>query len=66
MIPLSRETAKFLNFLKFQEKDSIVTIKDIKAVLKTPYKVLTDGTQIKNLKMHYLYKRWDDLGEHGM
>ena len=42
MMPLSRETAKFLDFFKFREKDSVVTIKDIKAVLKAPYKVLTD------------------------
>jgi len=42
MIPLSRETTKFLDILKFQEEDSVVTIKDIKAVLKAPYKILTD------------------------
>ena len=41
-IPLSRETAKFLNFLKFREEDSVVTIKDIKTVSQAPYKVLTD------------------------
>ena len=42
MIPLSREIAKFLDLLKFREEDSVVTIKDIKPVLKAPYKVLTD------------------------
>ena len=42
MVPLSRETVKFQDFLKFREEDSVVTIKDIKAVLKAPYKVLTD------------------------
>ena len=66
MIPLSRETTKFLDFLKFWEEDSVVIIKDIKAVLKAPYKVLTDWTQIRNWKIHYLYKRWDDLEEYGM
>ena len=42
MISLSRETTKFLDFLKFQEEDNVVTIKDIKVVLKAPYEVLTD------------------------
>ena len=42
MIPLSRETTKFLDFLKFREEDSVITIKDIKAALKAPYKVLID------------------------
>ena len=42
MIPLSREIAKFIDFLNFREEDSVVSLKDIKAVLKAPYKVLTD------------------------
>ena len=42
MIPLSREIAKFLNFLKFWEEDSVVSLKDVKVVLKAPYEVLTD------------------------
>ena len=42
MIPLSRETTKFLDFFKFREEDNVVTIKDMEAVLKAPYKVLTD------------------------
>ena len=39
---LSRKTVKFLDFLKFREEDSVVTIKDIKAVLKASYNLLTD------------------------
>ena len=42
MISLSREIAKFLGLLKFRQEDSVVSIKDIKEVLKAPYKVLTD------------------------
>ena len=41
-VPLSRETSKFLDFLKFREEDSVVSLKDIKAVLKASYEVLTD------------------------
>ena len=42
MIPLSREIAKFLDLLKFQQEDSVVSLKDVKVVLKAPYEVLTD------------------------
>ena len=42
IIPLSREIAKFLDLLKFLQKDSVVTLKDVKVVLKVPYEVLTD------------------------
>ena len=66
MIALSKEIAKFLDFFKFWEEDSVVIIKDIKAVIKAPYNDFIDWTQIRNWKIHYIYKRWDDLGEHGM
>ena len=39
MIPLSREVAKFLDLLKFRHEDSVVSLKDVKEVLKVPYKV---------------------------
>ena len=42
MIPLSREIAKFLDLLKFRQEDSVVSLKDVKVVLKAPYEVLTD------------------------
>ena len=42
MIPLSREIAKFLDFLKFRQENGIVSLKDVKAVLKAPYEILTD------------------------
>ena len=42
MIPLNREIAKFLDLLKFRQKDSVVSLKDVKVVLKAPYEVLTD------------------------
>ena len=42
MIPLSREIAKFLDLLKFQQEDSVVSVKDVKVVLKAPYEVLAD------------------------
>ena len=42
MISLSREIAKFLDLLKFQQEDSIVGLKDVKVVLKAQYEVLTD------------------------
>ena len=42
MIPLSREIAKFLDFLKFQQEDSVVSLKDVKVVLKASYEVITD------------------------
>ena len=41
MIPLSREIAKFLDFLKFRQKNSVVSLKDAKVVLKAPYEILT-------------------------
>ena len=42
MIPLSREKAKFLDLLKFPQEDNVVSLKDVKMVLKAPYEVLTD------------------------
>ena len=42
MIPLSREIAKFLDLLKFQQENSVVSLKDVKVVLKAPYEILTD------------------------
>ena len=39
---LSREIAKFLDLLKFRQEDSVVSLEDIKVVLKVSYKVLTD------------------------
>ena len=41
MIPLNREIAKFLDLLKFRQEDSVVSLKDINAVLKASYEVLT-------------------------
>ena len=42
MIPLSREIAKFLYLLKFRQEDSVISLKDVKVVLKAPYELLTD------------------------
>ena len=39
---LSREIAKFLDPLKFRQKDSVVSLQDVKVVIKAPYEVLTD------------------------
>ena len=39
MIPLSREIAKFLDLLKFRHEDSVVSLKDVKVVLKAPYEI---------------------------
>ena len=38
---LRRERAKFLDLLKFRQEDSVVSLKDVKVVLKAPYEVLT-------------------------
>ena len=42
MIPLRREIAKFLDLLKFQQENSVVSLKDVKVVLKAPYEILTN------------------------
>ena len=39
---LSRKIAKFLDLLKFRQEDSVVSLKDVKVVLKAPYESLTD------------------------
>ena len=41
---LSREITKFLDLLKFRQEDSVVSLKDVKVVLKATYEVLTDYT----------------------
>ena len=42
MIPLSREIAKFFDLLKFRQEDSVVSLKDVKMMLKASYEILTD------------------------
>ena len=37
-----QKIAKFLNLLKFRQKDSVVSLKDVKVVFKASYEVLTD------------------------
>ena len=37
-----KQRNRFLNLLKFRHKDSVVSLKDVKVVLKAPYEVLTD------------------------
>ena len=42
MIPLNREITKLLDFLKFRQENSVVSLKDVNVVLKAPYEILTD------------------------
>ena len=53
MIPLNREIAKFLDLLKFRQKDSVVSLKDVKVVLKadqTQNKIFEDTLFLENMK----------------
>ena len=61
LIPLCKEIAKF-------QHSCWTTLKDSKMALTSTYKVY--GAQIepkqRDLLIRHLYKRWQNLGEHGM
>ena len=53
MTPLSREIAKFLYLLKFRQEVSVVSLKDVKVVLKadqTQNKIFEDTLSLENMK----------------
>ena len=70
LIPLCKEDSEFLQFEK--EDSELANIhtgqpsKIVRLCFRVYIKSLTDGTQIRDLLICHLYKRWNNLGEHGM
>ena len=70
LIPLCKEDSKFLQFEK--EDSELANIytgqpsKIVRRCFRAYIKTLTDGTQTRDLLICHLYRRWNNLGEHGM
>ena len=66
LIPVCKEIAKF------QEDSELASIhagqpsKIVRRCFRAYIKSLTDGTQTRDLLICHLYRRWNNLGEHGM